>query len=159
MDFNLASKYLNKISRRHWKLLGTGVQALAAGVAMGVVIYSGGAIVTSYMKTREFEEALKKEARLAASDSRPAESIRAELLEKSRELGLEINPEDIAVLSGSMPAQIPIAGMPAIVANPNQNNLPSVGTVNIEVSYTVPISFPLYTWELRFHLQADEHSI
>lgn len=152
-------KAYKALTPRQWKLVATALQALGAGVAIGVVIYSGVVIASSYLKTHEFEEALKKEARLAASDSRSSENVREELLDKSRELGLPIRLEDIAVVSGSKPADIPVAGMAAIVENPNQNELPTVGSVNIEVSYAVPISFPMYTFQLKFHLHADEHSI
>lgn len=152
-------KIYKALRARQRKLLGTGVQALAAGIAIGIVIYAGVEIGSCYLKTHDFEEAVKKEARLAASDSRPAENIREELLEKSQELGLPVSRENITVVSGSKPAQIPIEGITALAANPNQNDMPTVGTINIEVSYEVPISFPLYTLQLKFHLHADEHSI
>ena len=146
------------LTARQWKLVETGLQALGAGIAIGLVIYSGVEIGSSYLKSHDFEESVRKEARLAATDSRPAENIREELMEKSQELGLPVRREDINVASGSQPAQLPLGGITALAANPNQNDMP-VGTVNIEVSYAVPISFPLYTLQLKFHVQANEHSI
>ena len=111
-------KIYKALRARQRKLLGTGVQALAAGIAIGIVIYAGVEIGSCYLKTHDFEEAVKKEARLAASDSRPAENIREELLEKSQELGLPVSRENITVVSGSKPAQIPIEGITALAAKP-----------------------------------------
>ncbi|HWF37941.1 MAG TPA: hypothetical protein VG322_05445 [Candidatus Acidoferrales bacterium] len=152
-------KIYKALTARQRRLLGTGAQALAAGIAIGIVIYAGIEIGSCYLKTHDFEEAVKKEARLAASDSRPAENIREELLEKSEELGLPVSRETITVTSGSKRAQIPIEGITALAANANQSDMPTVGAINIDVSYEVPISFLLYTLQLRFHLHADEHSL
>ena len=67
--------------------------------------------------------------------------IREELLEKSQDLGLAVNPKDIVVVSARKEAEIPVAGLPAIVANDNQNELPSVGRVEIDLSYRLSFHF------------------
>jgi hypothetical protein len=155
--------FIEKIGKaltpNQWKLASTGAEALLAGAGLGLVLYTGMQIAGSYMKNHDFQQAVKREAQLAASDSRPAENIRQELLEKSREMGLQVNPDDIDVVSTRKEAQIPIAGLSSMVANGNQNDLPTVGSVNIDVSYAVPVEFPLYTLRLNFHLHADDHTI
>jgi hypothetical protein len=150
---------LKNLSRRQWLLMGNGAQALLAGVAIGLFLYAGVQIGSSYLKNYEFAEAVKKEAPLAASDSRTADAIREELLEKSQDLGLPVAAEGIQVVAARKDAQIPIAGLGAIVENGNSNEMPTVGSVNIDVSYEVPISFPLLSFELKFHCHGDDHTI
>jgi hypothetical protein len=130
---------LKKISRRQWRLIASGAPALLAGIAIGLAIYAGAEITSSYLKNYEFEKAVRKEARLAASDSRPAEAIRNDIMEKSQDLGLSVPGDGITVASARKEASIPIAGMAAIVENGNRNEVPTVGNVNIDVSYVVPI--------------------
>ena len=60
-------------------------------------------------------------------------------MEKSQDLGLSVPGDGITVASARKEASIPIAGMAAIVENGNQNEVPTVGSVNIDVSYAVPI--------------------
>jgi hypothetical protein len=152
-------KVAKALTPNQWKLAATGAEALLAGVGLGLVLYTGIQIAGSYMKNHDFQEAVKHEAQLAASDSRPAANIRQELLEKSQEMGLRVNPDDINVVSARKEAQIPVAGLSALVENGNQNDLPTVGSVNIDVNYAVPVEFPLYTLRLNFHLHADDHTI
>jgi hypothetical protein len=152
-------KVAKMLTPNQWKLVSTGAEALLAGVGLGLVLYTSIQIASSYMKNHDFQEAVKREARLAASDSRPAENIREELLEKSQEMGLRVSPDDIDVVSARKEAQISVAGLGALVANSNQNDLPTVGSVNIDVIYTIPVEFPLYTLRLNFHLHADDHTI
>lgn len=152
-------KIAKALTPKQWKLLGTAGEALLAGIGLGLVLYTGIEIMGSYMKNHDFQEAVKREAQLAATDSRPAENVREELLEKSQEMGLRVNPDDINVVSTRKEAQIPVAGLSAIVENPNQNELPTVGNVNIDVNYAIPVEFPLYTFRLNFHLHADDHTL
>lgn len=60
-------------------------------------------------------------------------------------------PRDgVAIASGRKEAQIPIAGIVALVENSNQNDPPTLGSVNIDVSYAIPIQFPLFTFNSNF---------
>jgi hypothetical protein len=152
-------EFFRRVPRRYWQALGIGTQALLTGVAIGLLLYTGVEIGLSYLRNYEFEQAVRKEAQLAAGDSRPADRIQDDLLEKSQDLGLAIRRESITIVAGQQQAQIPIAAIPAIVANQNQNEFPTVGSVNIDVSYAVPIALPLYTLQLKFHCHGDEHTI
>lgn len=136
-----------------------GAEALLAGIAIGLIIYAGVEITSSYMKNYDFAQAVRKEAQLAATDSRPTDTIREEILDKSQDLGLTVNRESITVVSTRKEAQIPMAGLTAIVANGDQNDLPTVGTVSIDVSYAIPIPFPLHTFNLNFHCHGDDHTM
>jgi hypothetical protein len=147
------------LSRRQFQLLANGAEALLAGIAIGMVIYAGVETASSYMKNYDFAQAVRKEAQLAATDSRPADTIREEIIEKSQDLGLIVSRESITVVSTRKDAQIPIAGLTAIVANGDQNDLPTVGSVSIDVSYAISIPFPLHTFNLNFHCHGDDHTI
>ncbi len=148
-----------KLSRRAWGYIAQGGQALLAGMCIGVVIYSGAEVGSAYLKGYEFEKATRKEAALAAANSRAPETVREEILAKAQDLGLGIDRDEIKVTSSQKQAEIPLGAVAAIVANGSQNELPAVGAVNIEVSYEIPIVFPLHTFRMKFTVHADEHSI
>ncbi len=149
---------MKDLSRRQWLYLANGSQALLVGIAIGLLLYTGVQLTSCYLKNHELEQAVRKEAILAATDSRPAETIRGEILKKSRDLGLSVAGEEVAIASSQKEAQIPVAGVAAIVENGNQNDLPTVGSVSIDVSYVIPIQFPLYTFQLKLHCHGDDHT-
>ena len=124
-----------------------------------MLVYTGVQLSSAYMKEYEFEKATRTEARLAAANFRPPDTVREEIMEKAQDLGLPVKPEAIKVTSTQKEAQIPIAGMAAMVENANQNDLPTVGAVTIDVSYEVPIPFPLHTFQMKFKIHADDHTI
>jgi hypothetical protein len=114
------------------------------------------------MKGYEFEKATRKEAQLAAANFTTTDTVRDEILQKAQDLGLAVEPDEINVTAAKKEAQIPVAGVAgvaAIVENGSQNDLPTVAAVNIDVSYKVPIAFPLYTFEMQFRVHADDHTI
>jgi hypothetical protein len=148
-----------KLSRRQWGLVAQGGQALLGGIAVGVLVYSAVQIGSAYMRGYEFEKSARKEAALAAASSKTPDTIRQDILDKAQDLGLAVSGDDIRVTSSQKQAEIPIGAVAAIVANGNQNELPTVGAVNIDISYQVPIVFPLHTFRMRFNVHADEHSI
>ena len=148
-----------KRPKRTWELIAQGAQALLVGIILGVLIYTANQVSSAYMRGYEFEKAARREAQLAAVNSKPADSIREEVFQKAQKLGLAVAREEIEVTSFQKEAQIPIAGMTALVENHNQNDLSAVGAVNIDVSYVVPIAFPLHTFQMKFHIHADEHTV
>jgi len=148
-----------KLSAREWKLILQGGQALLAGILAGVLIYAGVQMSSAYMKGYEFEKATRKEAQLAAANFTTTDTVRDEILQKAQDLGLAVEPDEINVTAAKKEAQIPVAGVAAIVENGNQNDLPTVAAVNIDISYEVPIAFPLYTFEMKFRVHADDHTI
>jgi hypothetical protein len=150
---------LKKLSRRQRLYLASAAQALLAGIAIGFLVYTGVLIGSSYLKNQELEQAVRKEAMLAATDSRPAETIRDEILQKSRDLGLSVGRGGIVVASSRKEAHIPVAGMAAIVENGSQNDLLTVGSVSIDVWYVIPIPFPLYTFQLKLRCHGDDHTL
>ena len=144
-----------KLSAREWKLILQGGQALLAGV----LIYAGVQMSSAYMRGYEFEKATRKEAELAAANFTTTDTVRDEILQKAQDLGLTVEPYEINVTAAKKEAQIPVAGVAAIVENGSQNDLPTVAAVNIDISYEVPIAFPLYTFEMKFRVHADDHTI
>jgi hypothetical protein len=148
-----------KLTSREWALIGQAAQAALGGILIGVMIYASWQLGSAYIRGYEFEQSARKEASLAAADSRPADTVRGEMLEKAQQLGFVVSWDDIKVASADKQAQIPVAAMAAVVENGDPNALPTVRAVSIDVAYEVPIVFPLHTLELKFHLHADDHSI
>jgi|ERR1700735_393004 len=147
-----------KLTSREWALIRQAAQAALGGIFIGVMIYAAWQLGSAYIRGYEFEQSARKEASLAAADSRPADTVRGEMLEKGQQLGFVVAWDDIKVDSADKPAQIPVAAIAAIVENGGPT-LPTVREVSIDVAYEVPIVFPLHTLQLKFHLHAGDHSI
>jgi hypothetical protein len=147
-----------ELSKRDLLSIGKALEALLTGVAVGVLVYATVQIAPACLKNYEFEQAMRKEVQLAAINSRPANAISDDVWEKGRDLGIPVDREGITVTSSKEPVAIPIAGVEAIVASGDQNDLPSAGDVSIDVSYSVPIPFPGHTFRWKFHFRADNHS-
>jgi hypothetical protein len=147
-----------EFSKRELQFIGKTAEALLTGIAVGVLVYATIQIAPAYLKNYEFEQAMRKEVQLAAINWRSATAISDEVWEKGHDLGLPVYREGITVTSSKKPVAIPIAGMEAIVASGDRNDLPSVGDVSIDVSYAVPIQFPGHTFRWKFHFRADNHS-
>ncbi len=101
------------------------------------------------------ERAVEKEAQLAASDLRPAGTIRDELLRKSQLLGLPIEESDFEIQTTLHQSA---ANSLTSIADPNAGPH-STGNVDLEVSYAVPVRFPGYTLRLNFRIHSGANSL
>lgn len=91
-------------------------------------------IVPVYVKSFEFRETVREEARLAVVRQSQHVEMRNRLLEKARQLGLPMQPEQINIRPGRG------------------------GGVEITVNYSVPVKLPGYLLTLNFNAAADTAS-
>jgi len=136
-----------------WKAL----QALAAALALGLTAYTLLQVVPAYVKNYEFEDAARKEARLAVTNPKSGPAIQDDLYQKAQELGVPVEIGQIRVNSGA--AVSSVSSLDTLMSSTAEGSTSAVGTVNIEVSYAVPVRFPGYTLQLRFHVHADDKSV
>jgi len=119
-------------------------------ILAGVLIYAGVQMSSAYMKGMNSRRPPGRKRSWRPRTSPQQIRFRDEILQKAQDLGLAVQPDEIKVTAAKKEAQIPIAGVAAIVENGNQNDLPTVAAVNIDISYEVPIAFPLYTFGCSF---------
>jgi hypothetical protein len=142
--------------KQYVELLWKALQALGTGAALGVIAFILLEALPVYLKNYEFEQAMRKEVRLVVANPKPAPTIQGELYQKAQDIGVPVDIDQIRVDSGVV---IPSTGiLDTVMAPQSQNPTLPLGSVEIEVSYAVPIRFPGYTLELRFHLHADDQS-
>ncbi len=144
-----------RFAKQNLDLIATVLKALLTGVVLGVLIFGILQVVPIYVKSYEFEQATKKEARLAATNLESGPFIQEDIYQKARQIGVPVEKQQISVDSGARESHLI---SPDSVLDPS---VPATltGIVNIEVSYAVPVRFPGYTLELRFHFHADDRSI
>lgn len=141
--------------RRHRQLIVGGLKALSAGVLIGALGFATWQIVPVYFESYEFQEAAQKEAHLAATNLESDEAIRNELYQKAQDLGLPVEIGNIKVQSTSHESGVnPLDTMLDPSAKPI-----TVGNVDIDVSYAVPVKFPGWTFHLNFQFHADDRHI
>jgi hypothetical protein len=143
-----------RVTREQWQrvaaMLGDGGPTILAVVA----IYIAFAIVPVYLKSYQFEKAVRREAVLAAVNLTSADAIQQDLHKKAEALGLPVEPGEIQVKS--VVRQAPADALNVLVDSTAEPNKTAI--VSIEVRYAVPLRFPGYTMELNFHVHADNGS-
>lgn len=101
---------------------------ITAGAVLAMV-----RIVPVYVKSYEFESAMREEAKFAAVRNEQPTAIRQRLLDKAQQLNFNVRPQQIQVTR-------------------------VVGGVHITVSYSVPVQLPGYTLTLNFQHSVDTAS-
>jgi hypothetical protein len=139
---------------RRLEFLVTLLKAFAIGMVLGAPAFICMEIAPIYVKSYEFREATRREARLAASNQESEQAIRGDLYQKAQDLGLPVEMQGIKVRAAATEAPATMTQL----MDPESHEA-STGLVEIEVSYAVPIQFPGYTLRLNFHLHADERSV
>ncbi len=113
---------------------GTRLKFFLALLLTAAIIYTLIRIVPVYVKSYDFQDTVRTEARFAGVNNRQPVEIRQRLFQKAQELGLPMRPEQIVV--------VPV----------------SRGGVRISVSYSVPVQLIGYTLTLNFQTAADTAS-
>lgn len=150
--------FAESIQRRLRRLgcFATPLNDLLAGIVLGLAAYVCVQIAPAYVKNYELGSAARREARLAAVDFKSNEVIQGSIYDKARELGLPVEMEQIRVASVvTVSAPDALASLMDAGAAPQSSTKASL---DIEVSYSVPVEFPGWTFHLNFHLHADDHS-
>lgn len=147
--------FLWQFIRRHGRLIGAALGALAAGLLLGALAFAAFQIVPVYFKNYAFENAARKETQLAAANLRSDNAIRDDIYQKAQALGLPVEIGNIKVQSRVRedgPTSIESVLFPS-----DKPNL--VGNVDIDVSYTFPVEFPGWTFRLNFRFHVDDRHI
>lgn len=109
---------------------GTKLQLLIALVITAAIILGAIRIIPVYVRSYEFEDFMRAQAKFAGVEQKPADLIRQELLQKAAELELPISREQIQVL-------------------------PRRGGVHIAANYSIQVDLVLYQPYLDFDFTAD----
>ena len=113
---------------------GSRLKFILALLLTAAIIYALIRIVPVYVKSYDFQDTVRTEARFAGVNNRQPVEIRQRLLQKAQELGLPLRPEQIIV--------VPV----------------SRGGVRISAHYSVPVQLIGYTLTLNFQTAADTAS-
>lgn len=140
--------------KRHVDLAAFPLQVLATAVVLAVIGYGSGQIIPIYMKKFEFEQAAKKEVQLAALNWTSEDDIHEAVYRKGQELGIPVEREAItvdAVVRQAGPKSLSEM-MGASTSQPTER-----ASINVEVSYAVPVDFPGYTFVMKLRFHVDDH--
>lgn len=107
---------------------------LALGVWVG--IKAGPAFMNNY----QLQDSMQSEARFALTNRKTVEDVRNDVFTEITKLGLPIDRKDIRVKYPSIEQGL-------------------MGTVDIDIDYTVPVDLGFYTLQLNFHPHGDNHTI
>jgi hypothetical protein len=133
-----------------------GMKFWLAGIAIGVIGFLSIEIVPVYMKNFELDQATRTEARFSVTNVRTAAVIHDEIYNKAQKLGLPVQSDDIEVHAQAKAGSV--ASLGAIMDSDAAAGLTALGIVDIDVSYAVPVPMPGFTWNLHFHIHADDNS-
>lgn len=113
---------------------GSKINALLVLIILGAIVFTAVKIVPPEFANYQIQDSMETEARFAIANRKPVEEIRDDVWKKAQELGLPVKRDDIKV-------------------NTNQS------TIEISISYTVPIDLQVYQFNLDFHPHADNRTI
>lgn len=113
---------------------GTKIKTLLLLIAIGAFVFAAAKIVPPEFANYQMQDSLETEARFAIANRKPVEEIRDDVWKKAQELEIPVKRDDIKV-------------------NTNQS------TIEISLSYTVPIDLQVYQFTLDFHPHADNRTI
>jgi hypothetical protein len=131
--------FVLQFAARRGRLIAGALGALSAGLVIGSLGFAALQIVPIYFKSYEFENAARREARLAAASLRSDDAIRDDVYQKAQNLGLPVDRGNIkvrAVARDSGASTLDSFLDPS--ATPNM-----VENVDMNVSYAVPVEFPV----------------
>jgi len=94
----------------------------------------------AYMNNYQLQDSMQSEARFALTNRKSVEDVRNDVFVEVTKIGLPIEKKDIRVKYPT-----PEQGM--------------MGTVDIDIEYTVPVDLGFYTLDLNFHPHGDNHTI
>jgi hypothetical protein len=109
--------------------MGTLKMALGVGVIVLIVVL-GIKLLPVYVNNFEFEDAIKNDALQSTYSTKSEDEIRDAVMKHARDYDIELTPKQVHV---------------------SRNGSFGSGTLDIEVSYSVPVSLPGYSTTLEFH--------
>jgi hypothetical protein len=153
-----AALYAEAVKRKLAPLrrFATPLNGLLTGIVAGVAVYLCVQIVPVYVKSYELADAARREARLAAVDFKSNEAVQAEIYDKAQRLGLPVEIEQIRVKS-VVRESAPVS-VDSLIDPESAPQESTKASLDIEVSYSVPVELPGWTYHLNFKLHADDRS-
>ena len=113
---------------------GSKINSLLVLIILCAFVFTAVKIVPPEFANYQMQDSLETEARFAIANRKPVEEIRDDVWKKAQELDIPVKRDDIKV-------------------NTNQS------TIEISLSYTVPIDLQVYQFTLNFHPHADNRTI
>jgi len=92
-----------------------------------LVLFVGSQIIPAYFNAFQFNDYIKQEVKFAVASRRTTDMIRAKIVEKSRELGINVGPKDILITRRG----------------------PSF---TIQLDYFIPVDLRFYKHDIVFHV-------
>jgi ABC-type amino acid transport substrate-binding protein len=109
-------------------------KAVASLAFVAAVIFAGFKIIPVYVDNYQLQDFIQGQTPYWLTQRAPAEAIRKTILAKAQELELPVDEDNVKVEA-------------------NQSKV----TVNID--YTVPVDFKVYTWQLHFTDSSENKSL
>ncbi len=94
----------------------------------------------AFMDNYQLQDAMQSEARFALTNRKTVEDVRSDIFVEIRKLDLPIEKKDIRVKYPTIEQGL-------------------MGTIDIDIDYTVPVDLGFYTIDLNFHPHGDNHTI
>jgi hypothetical protein len=115
---------------------GSKLNSLLTIVILGAMAFAAVKIVPVYVANFEFQDSIESESRfaLAGYPKKSVDDIRDDVYKKAEELGIPAKEDDIQIVVDQ-------------------------SSVDIDLSYAVPINLAVYQFTLQFHPHADNHNI
>jgi len=115
---------------------GSKLNSLLTIVILGAMVFAAVKIVPVYVANFEFQDSIESESRfaLAGYPKKSVDDIRDDVYKKAEELGIPAKEDDIQIVVDQ-------------------------SSVDIDLSYAVPINLAVYQFTLQFHPHADNHNI
>ncbi len=98
------------------------------------MIYAAVKIVPAYVTNYQLQDSMQEEATFATVNRKSADAIKADVEEKVKNLGIDVDPSTIEVTA-------------------------VMGNVTISLEYTVPVDLTVYQLQLHFHPHAYNASL
>ncbi|HXW16832.1 MAG TPA: hypothetical protein VEJ39_00935 [Candidatus Acidoferrales bacterium] len=94
----------------------------------------------AFMDNYQLQDSMQSEARFALTNRKSVEDVRSDIYVEIRKLDLPIEKKDIRVKYPTIEQGL-------------------MGTIDIDVDYSVPVDLGFYTIVLNFHPHGDNHTI
>ena len=94
----------------------------------------------AFMDNYQLQDSMQSEARFALTNRKTVEDVRTDIYAEIRKLDLPIEKKDIRVKYPTIEQGL-------------------MGTIDIDIDYTVPVDLGFYTIDLNFHPHGDNHTI
>jgi len=143
------------LAQHHVEIIAKALRALLACMILAALAFALYQLAPVYTRNYEFQDAARREARLASANMKSGPAIQEDIYQKAQEIGVPVEIQAIKVETAATESHV--SSLDSMM-DPTAQAAPT-GIVEIEVSYAVPVRFPGYTLQLQFHIHADDRDI